>query len=120
MPAIIVDCSHGNSSKNYKRQKNVLKSVVDQKSSGNNSIKGFMLESNLIEGNQKIPDNLNDLTYGQSITDACIGWEETETLLLNAYDKLPFIITSKRYFMPVSIDIEIVPFRAYWLILHLS
>ena len=87
-PAIIVDCSHGNSSKKYKRQKNVLKSVIDQKNNGNNSIKGFMLESNLVEGNQKIQKDTNNLVYGQSITDACIGWQETEELLLNVYKNL--------------------------------
>ena len=81
-PVIIIDCSHGNSTKKYKRQTNVLRSVIDQKNNGNKSIKGFMLESNLIEGNQKIPENLNNLVYGQSITDACIGWHETEEILL--------------------------------------
>jgi len=90
-PAIIIDCSHGNSLKKYNRQKNVLKSVIDQKNNGNKSIKGFMLESNLIEGNQKIPDDLNDLIYGQSITDACIGWQETEELLLTISNNLKYI-----------------------------
>ncbi|MBN2546375.1 MAG: 3-deoxy-7-phosphoheptulonate synthase [Spirochaetes bacterium] len=87
-PNIIIDCSHGNSSKQFKRQKNVLKYIIDLKNYGNKSIKGFMLESNLKEGNQVIPENKNEIFYGQSVTDACIGWQETEEILLNAYNNL--------------------------------
>ena len=71
-PSIVIDCSHANSNKDYSRQKRVLRSVVDQKVWGNKSIRGFMLESNLNEGNQSIPCNLKDLKYGVSVTDACI------------------------------------------------
>lgn len=76
--AIIIDCSHGNSRKDFRRQKRVLRSVVDQVVWGDDSIRGFMLESNINEGNQPIG---GDLAYGVSITDACIGWEETERIL---------------------------------------
>ena len=76
--AIIIDCSHGNSRKDFRRQKRVLRSVVDQAVWGDDSIRGFMLESNINEGNQPIG---GDLAYGVSITDACIGWEETERIL---------------------------------------
>ena len=76
--AIIIDCSHGNSRKDFRRQKRVLRSVIDQVIWGDESIKGFMLESNINEGNQPIGP---DLRYGVSITDSCIGWDETERIL---------------------------------------
>ena len=87
-PAIVIDCSHANSNKDYTRQKRVLRSVVDQKVWGNKSIRGFMLESNLNEGNQSIPCDLKDLKYGVSVTDACIGWEETERIMRHAAEIL--------------------------------
>lgn len=83
-PRIVIDCSHANSNKDYTRQKRVLRSIVDQKVWGNTSIKGFMLESNLFEGNQKIPSDLKDLKYGVSVTDPCIGWDETERIVEHA------------------------------------
>ncbi|QEN03483.1 3-deoxy-7-phosphoheptulonate synthase [Thiospirochaeta perfilievii] len=79
--SIIVDCSHANSDKNYKNQGKVIKSIIAQKQSGNSSIIGFMLESNLKEGNQKIGDDLSKLEYGVSVTDQCISISETEELL---------------------------------------
>lgn len=82
-PAIIVDCSHANSRKDFTKQKRVLRNVIDQYIWGDRYIRGFMLESNLFEGNQKIPSDLSSLKYGVSVTDACIGWEETERILLN-------------------------------------
>ncbi len=78
---IIVDCSHANSDKDYKNQSRVIKSIIAQKQSGNKSIIGFMLESNINEGNQKIGDDLSKLKYGVSVTDQCINIEETEELL---------------------------------------
>lgn len=87
-PAIIVDCSHANSRKNFERQKRVLRSVVDQVYWGETAIKGFMIESNLLPGCQKIPSDLSQLKYGVSVTDACIGWDETERILLNACELL--------------------------------
>jgi 3-deoxy-7-phosphoheptulonate synthase len=85
---IVIDCSHGNSFKNHKLQASVISNVLQQIADGNQSIVGMMLESNLHEGNQNIPDNLSELKYGVSVTDRCIGWEETENILLSAYEEL--------------------------------
>ena len=85
-PSIIIDCSHQNSHKDYRRQKRVLRSVIDQVRWGEKSIRGFMLESNINEGSQKIPADLSLLQYGVSVTDGCIGWEETERIIKNAAD----------------------------------
>ena len=87
-PAIIVDCSHANSGKEWRKQERVLRSVVDQRVYGRDSLVGFMLESNLFEGSQKIPKDLKALKYGVSITDACIGWDDTEKMIWAAYGKL--------------------------------
>ena len=87
-PAIIVDCSHSNSGKKADRQERVLNNILDQKRRGVDSIKGFMLESNINHGNQPICENRDELKYGVSITDECIGWEKTEELLRRAYDVL--------------------------------
>ena len=72
--SIMIDASHGNSQKKFKQQIPVIESICQQISEGNNNIKGVMIESHLNEGNQKITEKLN---YGQSITDACMGWEDT-------------------------------------------
>lgn len=82
---IMIDCSHDNSKKDYTQQGAVFKNVLQQIVGGNTSIIGLMLESNLYEGNQQIFDELSRLKYGVSITDECIGWEETEELILGAY-----------------------------------
>lgn len=84
-PRIMVDCSHENSGKDPAKQKVVVKDIIAQKEHGNKSIFGIMLESHLFEGNQKITD---DLKYGISITDACIGWEETERLLHSLHQSI--------------------------------
>lgn len=77
-PNIVVDCSHANSGKVAKRQLDVLADVEIQISDGNQSIVGVMLESHLFEGNQTLTDDASALRYGVSITDACLGWEDTE------------------------------------------
>jgi 3-deoxy-7-phosphoheptulonate synthase len=87
-PTIMVDCSHGNSNKDYLKQPEVLESVVQQVVDGNNSISGVMIESNIEAGSQKIADDLRQLKYGVSITDACIDWATTERILLDAHKKL--------------------------------
>ncbi len=74
---VIIDCSHGNSFKDHTKQPLVLKDVLRQRIDGNKNIIGVMIESNLREGNQKITENLNDLEYGISVTDKCVGWETT-------------------------------------------
>ena len=86
--AIMVDCSHANSNKDHTKQGSVLAAVAEQISVGNKSIRGVMLESNLKPGNQKV-DSSQELQYGVSITDACIGWEETERLLKDFHKALP-------------------------------
>ncbi|CAH0053002.1 unnamed protein product [Clonostachys solani] len=80
--AIMVDCSHGNSLKNHKNQPKVAKVVGDQLREGEASIVGVMIESNINEGNQKVPnEGPAALKTGVSITDACINWEDTVTVL---------------------------------------
>ena len=86
--AIMVDCSHANSNKDHTKQGFVLEAVAEQISVGNKSIRGVMLESNLNPGNQKV-DSSRELQYGVSITDACIGWEETERLLRDFHKAFP-------------------------------
>lgn len=87
-PRIMVDCGHANSGKRPKLQAHVLKSVVQQRIDGNTSIIGVMIESNLREGRQSLEKGSKDLKYGVSITDACLGWKETERLLRFAHDEL--------------------------------
>ena len=72
--SIMVDASHGNSQKQFKKQIDVVKNLAEQISLGNQSLRGLMLESHLVEGNQSITETL---TYGQSITDACMNWDDT-------------------------------------------
>ncbi len=77
---IIIDCSHANSHKNHKRQREALFDIADQINAGNEFIAGVMLESFIEEGNQSIGAP-GGLTYGKSLTDECIGWDETEELI---------------------------------------
>ena len=78
--SIMVDMSHGNSSKQHQKQLEVCENLSLQLSSGEKRITGVMLESNLVEGNQSISDKSN-LQYGQSITDPCINWTDTQVCL---------------------------------------
>jgi len=77
---LMIDCSHANSHKDHKRQPEVCRDVAKQIAGGNRNVFGVMLESNLVEGAQKLT-NGRALTYGQSITDACMDWYTTEELL---------------------------------------
>ena len=77
---VMIDCSHANSSKDHERQPEVCRNVAAQISRGDRRILGVMLESNLVPGAQKFAPG-KELVYGQSITDACLGWAETELLL---------------------------------------
>ena len=79
-PNIMIDCSHANSRKDHTRQLEVCRNVAAQVSGGENRIVGLMLESSLVAGAQKLVDG-KALVYGQSITDACIGWDDTSVLL---------------------------------------
>ena len=85
---VMVDCSHANSSKQPELQPLVVENVANQILEGNRSIVGLMIESNLKAGNQPIPENLQDLEYGVSITDGCIDWPTTERLVLEAAERL--------------------------------
>ncbi len=78
---LMVDCSHGNSLKDYRKQVSVAENLSEQISNGSKDIASVMIESNLVEGNQKISSNLSDLVYGQSVTDSCVGLEDTEKIL---------------------------------------
>jgi 3-deoxy-7-phosphoheptulonate synthase len=79
--SIMIDCSHGNSLKDFRNQPMVARSIANQLAEGCREITSLMIESNLVEGAQKLTKDLSALTRGQSITDACLGWDETvETL----------------------------------------
>jgi 3-deoxy-7-phosphoheptulonate synthase len=79
-PRIMIDCSHANSGKDYRRQAVVCRDVATQVAQGNRKIIGAMIESNLVAGAQKLVPS-QPLVYGQSITDGCIDWKETRELL---------------------------------------
>ncbi|WP_435215278.1 3-deoxy-7-phosphoheptulonate synthase [Luminiphilus sp. nBUS_16] len=96
LPAnIMVDCSHANTEKQPERQPLVAADVTEQIVAGNRSIIGLMLESNLRAGNQKIPSNLEELEYGVSVTDGCIDWETTESLLLDIAAQLRAVLPQR-------------------------
>jgi len=90
MDSIMIDCSHDNSGQKFKGQSFVFKSAVDQRLDGNDRIIGLMLESNLFEGSQKCKCNGDacNLEYGISITDQCISWDTTASLIRCACDRL--------------------------------
>lgn len=94
-PAIMVDCSHANSGKKFEKQEVAWNSVLKQRASGNKDLIGLMLESNLQEGNQSLPElkagenTLAKLKYGVSITDACVSFSATEELFDQAMSILP-------------------------------
>ncbi len=88
-PRLLVDCSHANSSKNHDNQPIAFRDVLVQRAGGNMGIVGLMLESHLFPGNQSLGSDPSALKYGVSITDACIGWEDTEQLLNEAAGRVP-------------------------------
>ncbi|MEI7928551.1 MAG: 3-deoxy-7-phosphoheptulonate synthase [Verrucomicrobiales bacterium] len=77
-PHVMIDCSHGNSLKDFRNQPRVAKAICEQIAAGSRAISSVMIESNLVEGAQKIGP---DMTHGQSVTDACLGWEDTVDVL---------------------------------------
>jgi 3-deoxy-7-phosphoheptulonate synthase len=87
-PVMMVDCSHANSGKQPARQDDVWRSIIEQRLGGTTSLIGTMIESYVHEGNQPIPQNLAELRYGVSITDACISWETTERMMRWGYEML--------------------------------
>lgn len=87
-PRFIVDCSHANSSKDYRRQPVVWDDVIGQRAAGNHEIVGLMLESNLLEGQQTLGSDPAQLQHGISITDGCISFEQTADVLRSAWKTL--------------------------------
>ncbi|ARD21573.1 MULTISPECIES: 3-deoxy-7-phosphoheptulonate synthase [Shewanella] len=92
---LIIDCSHGNSSKDYTRQTLVCEDVFQQIADGNRSVIGVMLESHLNEGNQACDKPLPELAYGVSVTDSCINWATTESLLRRNAESLKAILPTR-------------------------
>jgi 3-deoxy-7-phosphoheptulonate synthase len=92
---IIVDCSHANSNKDHNLQPLVFNDCISQVVDGNQSIIGMMLESNIGPGNQKLTEDLSQMQYGVSITDACVDWSTTEKTLLEANEKLRSVLTKR-------------------------
>ena len=82
---VMIDFSHANSSKQYQRQMVVAEDVAGQIAAGEDAVFGVMIESHLVEGRQDLVDGKAE-TYGQSITDACIGWQDTEKALRQLAD----------------------------------
>ncbi len=85
---LMVDCSHANSLKQHAKQEDVWRSLVEQRAAGTHAIIGAMVESYLHEGNQPVPANPKDITYGVSVTDACLSWETTERMLRHGHASL--------------------------------
>ena len=94
-PSLMIDCSHGNSNKDFRRQSGVAESAVAQIKDGNRSIIGLMLESNIHEGNQSSEQPRSEMRYGVSVTDACINWETTESLLRNIHQDLNGVLAAR-------------------------
>ena len=84
-PCIMVDCSHANSQKQYQKQLGVCRDIMHQLKTGQKNVFGVMIESHLIEGRQDIEEG-STLTYGQSITDSCLGWDDSKMLLTELAD----------------------------------
>ena len=85
-PAIVIDCNHSNSGKQYRQQIRIAEEVMQNRrfdADFKKNVKGFMIESFLEEGNQS-----EDKVYGKSITDPCLGWCDTERLILDIADKV--------------------------------
>ena len=97
---LMVDCSHGNSGKDHRRQTFVAADVADQIAVGSRAICGVMLESNLIEGRQEILNGRRGLRYGQSVTDACLGWKGTVEVL----ERLAEAVLRRRSLDPSAVE----------------
>ncbi|HWH78477.1 MAG TPA: 3-deoxy-7-phosphoheptulonate synthase, partial [Candidatus Binatus sp.] len=93
---IVVDCSHANSSKDPYVQPLVMLDCVRQIRDGSQSIVGMMVESNIEGGNQAIPSDLSQLKYGCSVTDPCIDWSTTESMIRNACDVLRPVLPGRK------------------------
>lgn len=94
--SMMIDCSHANSSKDPAIQPLVMQDVTHQILEGNTSIQSLMVESNINWGNQSIPENLADLKYGVSVTDACIDWPTTEKAIREMREKLKDVLPGRK------------------------
>ncbi|MBL1416813.1 MAG: 3-deoxy-7-phosphoheptulonate synthase [Moritella sp.] len=94
-PSLMVDCSHANSNKNHELQPLIAKNVIHQIQEGNSSIMGVMIESHLHGGNQSSEQPIADMAYGVSVTDACIDWDTTDTLLRETAAELSGCLTKR-------------------------
>ncbi|MBS0849530.1 3-deoxy-7-phosphoheptulonate synthase AroF [Citrobacter sp. JGM124] len=95
-PALMIDCSHGNSNKDFRRQSGVAESAIAQIKDGNRSIIGLMIESNIFEGNQSSEQPRSEMKYGVSVTDACIDWETTDKLLREIHNDLSMVLALRK------------------------
>jgi 3-deoxy-7-phosphoheptulonate synthase len=91
-PRLLIDCSHGNSAKDYRRQPLVAAEIAAQVAAGSEAVAGVLLESHLFEGRQEITAGHEGLAYGQSVTDGCIGWDQTVAVL----DELAAAVEQRR------------------------
>jgi 3-deoxy-7-phosphoheptulonate synthase len=96
-PSVMVDCSHGNSMKDYRNQPMVAADLCNQISSGSRTVTSAMIESNLVEGNQSLSKDLSSLVRGKSVTDACIGWDDTVEVL----DRFASAVRKRRQCSPL-------------------
>jgi len=92
---VVIDCSHANSYKKYELQPLVMADVVNQVRLGNRSIVGMMIESNIVAGNQPIPEDLSQLIYGCSVTDSCVDWATTERMIRDAAGLLREVLPAR-------------------------
>jgi 3-deoxy-7-phosphoheptulonate synthase len=93
---VMVDCSHANSGYDPKKQKDVWESLLGEREQTSGVLVGLMAESNIFEGKQPISSRIQDLKYGVSVTDACMGWETTEELLQQTYERFaPGVLSVK-------------------------
>lgn len=100
---IMIDCSHANSNKDPALQPLVMNNVGNQIVEGNRSIVGLMVESNLEWGNQPIPKDLSDLKYGVSVTDGCVDWSTTETMIHDLREKVKEVLKTRE---PLETELE--------------
>ncbi len=95
---IMIDCSHANSNRDPAQQPLVMVNATEQIQAGNASIIGFMVESHLHWGNQVMPKDVNELQYGVSVTDACVDWATTETMVRELRDKTKDVLPARKPF----------------------
>ena len=100
----MIDCSHANSNKDPGLQPLIMQNVGNQIAEGNGSIIGLMVESNLGWGNQSIPDDLSLLKHGVSVTDACVDWDTTETMVRELANTVAPHLGKRQLPTPVEID----------------